>query len=185
MKGTLSAAAICLSAWCVSFSDPAIASQMLPTQVVSSGASPIQIDNCTAALLDKPGPGGVLTSILLTKQNFYIGAAVDFTVVAPQPVTAVRFAFEVHDTFDEVAQNLALDWLGTFSPGVPIHARQNLAGTVGVVGQENTSSGPLTVVCSVQDVRFSDGRVWKKGDRGAVSPGLYYPPTPAPVATPK
>jgi hypothetical protein len=164
---------------------PVIASQMLPTEVVSSGASPVRIDSCRAALLDKAGPGGVLTSILLTKHNFYVDAAVDFTNIAPQPIEAVRFTFEVHDTFDEVAQNLALDWLGTFSPGVAIQARRNLAGTVGAVGQENATSGPITVVCSVQDVRFSDGRLWKKGDRTAVSPGLYYPPTPAPAASPR
>lgn len=158
---------------------------MLPTEVVSSGASPVRIDSCAAALIDKPGPGGVLTSILLTKHNFYIAAAVDFTNVAPQPIEAVRFTFDVHDTFDEVAQKLALDWLGTFSSGVAIHARRNLAGTVGAVGQENATSGPLTVICSVRDVRFGDGRIWKPGDRSAVSPGLYYPPTPAPVASPK
>jgi hypothetical protein len=184
MKRTFIAAIVCLSGWCVPLSDTANASQMLPTEVISSGASPVRIDSCTAALLDKPGPGGVLTSILLTKHDFYIAAAVDFTNVAPQPVEAVRFTFDVHDTFDEVAQSLALDWLGTFSPNVPIHARRNLAGTVGAVGQENATSGPLTVMCSVQDVRFSDGRVWKKGDRTSVSPGLYYPPTPSPAQTP-
>ena len=115
MRRTFITAIICFSAWVVPLADRAIASQVLPTEVVSSGASPIRIDSCAAALIDKPGPGGVLTSILLTKHNFYIDAAVDFTDIAPQPIAAVRFTFDVHDTFDEVAQSLALDWLGNRS----------------------------------------------------------------------
>ncbi len=162
----------------------ASANQNLPTVVSSSGASPVRIDSCRAALIDKPGPGGVIPSILLTKHDFYIAAAVDFTNIAPQPIEAVRFTFDVHDTFDEVTQGLGLDSLGTYAPGVQIHARQNLAGTVGAVSSQNASQGPLTVACSVEDVRFSDGRVWKKGDRTAVSPGLYYPPTPSPTSSP-
>ena len=98
----------------------------------------------------------------------------------------MRFIFDVQDAFSEVTQSLGLDWLGTFSPDVAIHAGRNLAGTVGAVSQENTASSPTNMICSVQDVRFSDGRVWKKGARSApVAPGLYYPPTPAPNAKPQ
>ncbi len=61
-----------------------------------------------------------------------VAAGVDFTDVAPQRLSAVRFDFRVHDTFDAVTETLGLDWLGTFSPGVQIHARSNLAGTIGV-----------------------------------------------------
>jgi hypothetical protein len=99
----------------------------------------------------------------------------DFTNIAAKAVEAVRFIFDVQDTFSEVTQSLGLDWLGTFSPDVAIHAGRNLAGTVGAVN----------MICSVQDVRFSDGQVWKKGARSTpVTPGVYYPPTRAPNAKP-
>jgi len=160
------------------------ANQPLPTQVYSSGSSPVRIDSCRAVLIDKPGPGGLIPSALLTKHNFYIAAAVDFTNVSPEPLNAVRFVFEVQDTFEVVTQTLGLDWLGTFAPNVSIHARQNLAGTVGAVGQENTASSPTDVMCHVEFARYGDGRVWKWGDRsGPVAPGLYFPPRPAPSPT--
>jgi hypothetical protein len=159
------------------------AAQALSVEIVSSGGTPVQIDNCRAAFIDKPGPGGLVPSILLTKHDFYIAAAVDFTNIAPQPLVAVRFTFDLEDTFNQTVQSLGLDWFGTFSPNVQINARRNLAGTVGAVGGENASQGPVTLVCSVQYARYSDGRVWHKGDRSA-TPGLYFPPTPSPTATP-
>ena len=107
------------------------AAQALPTEVTSSGSSPVRIDSCRAALLDKPGPGSLLVSALTTKRNYYIAAAVDFTNISPQPVNAVRIVFDVQDTFNAVTQSFGLDSIGTYSPGVQIHARQNLAGTVG------------------------------------------------------
>ncbi|HEY1883528.1 MAG TPA: hypothetical protein VGG51_10860 [Candidatus Cybelea sp.] len=148
-----------------------LAETTLRTEVVTSGASPVRVDSCRAALSDS---------------RLYIAAAVDFTNISPQPVNAVRFVFDVQDTFSAITQSMGLDWLGTFAPGVPILARRNLAGTVGAVGQENTASSPVNVICRVQYVRYADGRVWKDGDRTApVAPGLYYPPTPAPSATPQ
>jgi hypothetical protein len=72
----------------------------------------------------------------------------DFTNIAAKAVEAVRFIFDVQDTFSEVTQSLGLDWLGTFSPDVAIHAGRNLTGTVGAVN----------MICSVQDVRFRAAR---------------------------
>lgn len=163
---------------------PARADQEIPTQAIGSSASPIRIDACRAALIDKPGFGGVVTQILTRRSNFYVAAAVDFTNVSTQPVEAVRFVFDVRDTFDETTQTLGLDWAGTFTPGVQINARRNLAGTVGAVGQENTAGIVRSVTCRVNDVRFFDGRVWRYGDRpDAASSGLIYPtypPSPGP-----
>jgi hypothetical protein len=161
------------------------AAQTLSTEVTASGSSPVRIDRCRAALLDQVGPGGIVSALVLTRRNAYVAGAVDFTDIDPQPLNAVRFLFDVQDTFGVVTESLGLDWLGTFSPGVMIHARQNLAGTVGAVGQANTASSPTNVICHVQFARFADGRVWKEGDRSApVAPGLYYP-TPYPSSSPK
>lgn len=160
---------------------PAAATQSLRTEVTSSGASPVRIDSCRAELLDKAGPGGLIPSIVLAKRNYYIAAAVDFTNVSPQTLNGVRFIFDIQDTFGAITESVGLDWLGTFSPGVPIEARRNLAGTVGAVSQENAASSPTNVICHVQYARFDDDRIWKEGDRSApVAPGLYYPPTPPP-----
>lgn len=104
-----------------------LAETTLRTEVVTSGASPVRVDSCRAALSDS---------------RLYIAAAVDFTNISPQPVNAVRFVFDVQDTFSAITQSMGLDWLGTFAPGVPILARRNLAGTVGAVGQENNSLEP-------------------------------------------
>ena len=164
---------------------PASPDQSLPTEITSSGSSPVQIEICNAALIDKPGPGGLLVSELTKKRNYYIAAAVDFRNISPHALNAVRFVFDVHDTFDATTETLGLDWLGTFAPNVVIHARSNLAGTVGAVAQQNTSGSATTVVCHVEFARFSDGRVWKWGDRSApVTPGLYYPPTSSPTESP-
>lgn len=160
------------------------AAQTLSTEAISSGSSPVRIDSCRAALLDKLGPGGPLTSMLLTKHDYYIAAAVDFTDISPQPLNAVRFVFDVQDTFNVVTQSLGMDWLGAFAPGIMIHARSNLAGTVGAVSQENTASSPTNVICRVQFARFDNGLVWKEGDRSARVAPLYYPPTPGPTASP-
>jgi hypothetical protein len=163
---------------------PAIADQAIPTEALGSSASPIRIDACRAALIDKAGYGGVVTQILTRQSNFYVASAVDFTNVSTQPVETVRFVFEVRDTFDEVTQTLGLDWAGTFTPDVQIHARRNLAGTVGAVGQQNTAGIVKSVVCRVNDVRFADGTVWRYGDgAGKGHTGLSYPtypPSPAP-----
>ena len=160
------------------------ADQAIPTQAVGSSASPIRLDDCRAALIDKPGYGGVVTQVLTRRRNFYVAAAVDFTNVSTQPVQAARFVFDVRDTFDEVTQTLGLDWAGTFTPGVQIHARRNLAGTVGAVGEQNTAGIVKSVVCRVNDVRFADGTVWRYGDgpRAAHTGIIYptYPPSPAP-----
>ena len=162
------------------------AAQTLPTKVQSSGSSPVRIDSCRAALPSiNRAPEGFLVSALTTKRNFYLAAAVDFTDISPLPLNAVRFVFDVQDTFNAVTQSLGLDSIGTYTPGVQIHARQNLAGTVGAVEQENTASSPTNVICHVQFARFNDGRVWKWGDRSQpLTAGLYYPPTPSPTATP-
>ncbi|HVR45238.1 MAG TPA: hypothetical protein VMT95_01160 [Candidatus Binatia bacterium] len=48
---------------------PAGASQTLTTEAVMSGSSPVRIDSCRAVLVDKPGPGGVIPSIILTKRT--------------------------------------------------------------------------------------------------------------------
>lgn len=183
MIGSRLSGAVALSIACAT--GAANASQTLTTEVTSSGSSPVRIDSCRAALLDKAGPGGLLVSALTTKRNYDIAAAVDFTNISPQPLNAVRFVFDVQDTFNAVTQSLGLDSIGTYSPGIQIHARQNLAGTVGAVAQENTASSPINVICHVQFARYADGRVWKWGDQSQpMAPGLYYPPTPGPTATP-
>jgi hypothetical protein len=60
---------------------------------------------------------------------------VDFTNIAPQTLNGVRILFDVRGTFGAVTQSIGL-LLGTFTPGVHIHARGNLGGTVGAATQE-------------------------------------------------
>jgi hypothetical protein len=50
---------LALALFCVLTTAPAVmdAAQTLPTEVQGSGSSPVRIDSCRAALLDKPGPG--------------------------------------------------------------------------------------------------------------------------------
>jgi hypothetical protein len=71
------------------------AAQSLSTEVTSYGSSPVRIDNCRAALLDKLGPGGIVPALLLAKRNYYIDAVVDFSNIAPQTLNGVRFLFDV------------------------------------------------------------------------------------------
>lgn len=171
----------------VAFSIPAIASadQALPTTVISGGSSPVRIDACRAQLRDHAGAGSLIPAIAKANQNYYIDAAVDFTNIGTQPLNAVRFLFDVKDTFGEVTESMGFDLLGTFTPYVVIHARKNLAGVVGAVSQQNTASSATIVVCRVQFARYEDGRIWKEGDRSApVAPGLIYP-TPYPSPSPK
>jgi hypothetical protein len=163
---------------------PALADQTLLTEVTASGSSPVRIDSCRAELRDRIGAHSLIAAIAQANRNYYLDAAVDFTNISPHPVNAVRFLFDVQDTFGAVTESMGLDWTGTFTPNVAIHARQNLAGTFGAVSQQNTASTPTRVVCHVQFARFEDGRIWKEGDTSApVAPGLAYP-TPYPTQTP-
>ena len=164
----------------------ALSDQSLQTEAISSGSSPVKIDACRAALVDKPGPGGVLVSALTTKRNYYIAAAIDFTNVSAQTVDGVRVVFDVLDTFNAVTQTFGFDQLGTYSPGIQIHAHRTLAGAVtGATEEQNTAGAISQVICKIEYARFTDGRIWHYGDRNTpAGPGLYYPPTPSPTPGP-
>lgn len=42
-------------AFALSTAAPAAATQMLPTEITASGATPVRIDSCRAAMVDKAG----------------------------------------------------------------------------------------------------------------------------------
>lgn len=183
MTGRLSALAVGLIV--LASSVPARADQALSTEITSSGSSPVRIDGCRAVLMDRVGANSWIPAVAKANRDYYLDTAVDFTNVSPQRLNAVRFLFDVQDTFGVVTQSVGLDWTGTFTPNAAIHARRNLAGAVGTTNQQNTASTPTRVVCHVQFARYDDGRVWKEGDRTApVAPGLYYP-TPYPSTSPR
>jgi hypothetical protein len=147
---------------------PAGANQALQTAIMTTGTPPVRIDVCRAALLDT-----------LTVKNYYLATAVDFTNTSQQAIEAVRFTFEVEDTFGVVTQTAALDWTGSFAPGVAIRARTNLGGTSGFTAQQNSAQTPTRVVCRVQLARYVGGTVWHPGMGAA--PGLVYPTLPPPA----
>lgn len=132
-------------------------------------------------MVDHQGAGSIIPLIANANKNYYLATNVDFTNVSTQTLEAVRFTFEVEDTFGIVTQTAALDWTGSFAPGVGIHARENLGGAPGVTAQQNTGQTPTRVVCRVQLARYVGGTVWRPGMGAA--PGLVYPtfpPSPKP-----
>jgi hypothetical protein len=143
---------------------------------MTTGSPPARIDSCRAALVDDAGAARTIPLIANANKNYYLATAVDFTNVSAQTLEAVRFTFEVEDTFGIVTQTAALDWTGSFAPGVAIHARQNLGGAPGVTAQQNTGQTPTRVVCRVQLARYVGGSVWHPGMGAA--PGLVYPTYP-------
>jgi hypothetical protein len=132
---------------------------------MATGVPPARIDSCRAVLLDR-----------VAQKNYYLATAIDFTNVSAQTLEAVRFTFEVEDTFGVVTQTAALDWTGSFAAGVAIHARSNLGGTSGYTAQQNAGQTPTRVLCRVQFARFVGGTVWHPGTGAA--PGLVYPTLP-------
>src|SRR5579862_3488023 len=128
------------------------ADQRLAT--VANGPSvPVRIDACAAQLAD--------TSV--GNVNYWIDEEVKFTNAGGQPITALRFQFDLLYAFGSRLRTMYGDVQGEFSPGVLIEPHYDMVAerfTSNVWSAINIDPNVSEVACSVSRVRFQDGTVW-------------------------
>lgn len=120
-------------------------------QTVDASSHPVQINSCAPQL--GSGTQNVLGVPVASTSN---GIQIQFTNESTKTADLINFAV------DSNGQNFVIRDVGTFSPGIEItHRYRN--------GQGQAFILPAFVApkikCHVDSVRFTDGTVWRRGDK--------------------
>jgi hypothetical protein len=125
--------------------------------VLPQGDSPVKITTCTAIANDFTYAG----------QYSYtqVHSELSFENVSKTTVSAVRFAFEVDDSFNHPYNTYYAAVTGSYAPGVLIEPHRAgllnaLQGDASAFNANVLGQDIGGVACYVQDVRFADGTVW-------------------------
>lgn len=133
----------------------------LRTLIIPQIDSPVRITACSALANDFVATYSDPPQYLYTQ----VHTEVAFTNLAKSDVAAVRFAFEVDDSFNRAYDTFLGTAHGRYSPGVTIEPhRQGLLNVLqddATAWNANVNGQDIGLVgCYVQGVRFSDDTVW-------------------------
>lgn len=131
-----------------------------------------------ATKIDNPGAPVKITQCLSGLADYQITYNVNFVNQGAEPATAIRFDFILNDGFGQLLAVQPADKLGTFAPGVQIGNQYYATAAGAGAAWTGPSIGPVvSVVCTVEMVKFVDGSVWK-GPRPANYDAMSAPVLP-------
>jgi len=144
--------------------------------VLPQPEAPVQITLCAAGVQDSD-VGNV---------DYYIVTEVTFQdTTAYQTATAVRFRFDLYNSFNEHLTALYGIKEGTFSPGVLIQPKSG--GIMNVTLPDfsfiNIWDTATQIICSVDTVAFSDGTIWRADFNHDLNEAVHPNVSPTPTWT--
>lgn len=144
--------------------------------IVRQPGAPVEIKDCAAFPMSANAP------------SYNEALTLSFTDISQQPLTAVKFGFDLYDSFDTKLTSIGATVHGEFSPGALIEPRTNGSeyvyspsspawryyfgpGSSDNVFRAFAPNDVATAKCYVIEARFVDGTVWKSGTSSAAGDG--------------